>query len=217
MDDLKEAAKEIVQPARAAAKRARLTHSLFFDDDRGFGGDCSAHACGALEPCNGHTLDRVAKQRQAATKHDKKCPKIVLAGGCGFFLRCGCFFVQKRPFVRNSVCSQCLEGLFAILAECSQFCLRSFLSIENFKSKSITLLVGKGGVQGRENCEQQFCEQTGVSFLFSDISSTSGHGFLFQGCPTICPLQLEPVLGTIMRNNKRDENPPDSGKFGLNF
>ena len=34
--------------------------------------------------------------------------------------------IQKRPFVRNSVCSQFLEGLFAILAECSQFCLRSF-------------------------------------------------------------------------------------------
>ena len=34
--------------------------------------------------------------------------------------------LQKRPFVHNSVCSQFLEGLFAILAECSQFCLRSF-------------------------------------------------------------------------------------------
>ena len=33
---------------------------------------------------------------------------------------------QKRPFVHNSVCSQFLDGLFAILAECSQFCLRSF-------------------------------------------------------------------------------------------
>ena len=33
---------------------------------------------------------------------------------------------QKCPFVRNSVGSQFLEGLFAILAECSQFCLRSF-------------------------------------------------------------------------------------------
>ena len=30
---------------------------------------------------------------------------------------------QKRPFVHNSVCSQFLEGLFAILTECSQFCL----------------------------------------------------------------------------------------------
>ena len=34
--------------------------------------------------------------------------------------------IQKSPFVRNSVCSQFLEGLFAILAQCSQFCLRSF-------------------------------------------------------------------------------------------
>ena len=34
--------------------------------------------------------------------------------------------IQERPFVHNSVCSQFLEGLFAILAECSQFCLRSF-------------------------------------------------------------------------------------------
>ena len=33
---------------------------------------------------------------------------------------------QKRPFVHNSVCSQFLEGLFAIVAECSQFCLRPF-------------------------------------------------------------------------------------------
>ena len=35
-------------------------------------------------------------------------------------------FFQKRPFVHNSVCSQFLEGLFAILAECSQFCLGPF-------------------------------------------------------------------------------------------
>ena len=35
-------------------------------------------------------------------------------------------FDQERPFLHNSVCSQFLEGLFAILAECSQFCLRSF-------------------------------------------------------------------------------------------
>ena len=34
--------------------------------------------------------------------------------------------IQKRPFVHNSVCSQFLEGLFASLAECSQFCLSSF-------------------------------------------------------------------------------------------
>ena len=35
-------------------------------------------------------------------------------------------FHQKRQFVHNSVCSQFLEGLLAILAECSQFCLRAF-------------------------------------------------------------------------------------------
>ena len=34
--------------------------------------------------------------------------------------------IQKRPFVHNSVCSQFLEGLFALLDECSQFCLRPF-------------------------------------------------------------------------------------------
>ena len=38
----------------------------------------------------------------------------------------GMSLLQKRPFVHNSVCSQFLEALFAILAECSQFCLRSF-------------------------------------------------------------------------------------------
>ena len=32
---------------------------------------------------------------------------------------------QKRPFVHNSVYSQFWESLFAILAECSQVCLRS--------------------------------------------------------------------------------------------
>ena len=34
-------------------------------------------------------------------------------------------FFQKRPFVHNFVCSHFFEGLFAILGECSQFCLRS--------------------------------------------------------------------------------------------
>ena len=38
----------------------------------------------------------------------------------------GVLTCRERPFVHNSVCSQFLEGLFAILAECSQFCLRSF-------------------------------------------------------------------------------------------
>ena len=34
-----------------------------------------------------------------------------------------------------------------------------------FKRKSFILLVGRGGgVKGRKNCEQKFCEQTGVSY-----------------------------------------------------
>ena len=39
----------------------------------------------------------------------------------------GINFNQKRPFVHNSG-SRFLEGLLAILAECSQFCLRSLLT-----------------------------------------------------------------------------------------
>ena len=33
---------------------------------------------------------------------------------------------QKHPSVHDSLCSHFLEGLFAILAECSQLCLRVF-------------------------------------------------------------------------------------------
>ena len=54
--------------------------------------------------------------------------------------------VQKRPFVRNSVCSQFLEGLFAILAECSQFCLRSFNRIS--RGNLSLCWLGGGGVRG---------------------------------------------------------------------
>ena len=38
---------------------------------------------------------------------------------------CPTVLFQKRPFVHNSVCSQVSESLFAILVECSQFCLRA--------------------------------------------------------------------------------------------
>ena len=70
---------------------------------------------------------------------------------------------QKRPFVHNSVCSQFLEGLFAILAECSQFGLRSFES--KIKRKSITSLVGReGGVRGTKIVKKKICEQTGISY-----------------------------------------------------
>ena len=68
---------------------------------------------------------------------------------------------QKRQFVHNSVCSQFLEGLFAILSECSQFYLRSFIEIQ----EEIPHFTGweGGGVKERQNCEQKYCEQTGVS------------------------------------------------------
>jgi len=36
LDDLKEAAREVLQPKSGRAKRVRLTHSTFFDDERGF-------------------------------------------------------------------------------------------------------------------------------------------------------------------------------------
>ena len=51
--------------------------------------------------------------------------------------------IKKRPFVRNSVCSQFLEGLFAILAECSQFCLLSFN--RNSKGNPSFCWLGGGG------------------------------------------------------------------------
>ena len=71
-------------------------------------------------------------------------------------------FCHKRPFVHNSVCSQFLEDVFAILAECSQFCLRSLLEFQD----EIHHFAGweGGGVKVREFCEQTFCEQTGVSY-----------------------------------------------------
>ena len=62
---------------------------------------------------------------------------------------------QKRPFVHNSVCSQFLEGVFAILAECSQFCLRSFL-IEI--QEEIHYFAGweGGGVYGQNGVDLSF-------------------------------------------------------------
>ena len=46
--------------------------------------------------------------------------------------------IKKRHLVRNVVCSQFRESLFAIVAECSQYCLRC-------KGKSITLLGRREG------------------------------------------------------------------------
>ena len=63
------------------------------------------------------------------------------------------FKIQKRPFVHNSVCSQFLEGLFAILAECSQFCLSSF----NRNSRGNPSLCWlEGGVIGAKSVNKHF-------------------------------------------------------------
>ena len=95
--------------------------------------------------------------------------------------------IQKRLFVHNSVCSQ-LEGLFAVLAECSQFCLRSFFNRNSRGNPSLCWL-GKGGVKGRENCEQKFCEQTGVScetFFHLQHPKTPRTPNLSKICPSDC-------------------------------
>ena len=70
--------------------------------------------------------------------------------------------IQKRPFVQNSVCPQFLECLFAILVECPQFSLRSFLR-ENQEEIHHFAGYRRGGFKGHKNCEQKICEQTGVS------------------------------------------------------
>ena len=63
---------------------------------------------------------------------------------------------------RNSVCSQFLEGLFAILEGLFAM-LFEVLLIEI--QEDIHHFAGweEGGVKGHKNCEQTFCEQTGVS------------------------------------------------------
>ena len=71
--------------------------------------------------------------------------------------------VQKRPVVHNSVCSQFLESLFAILAECSQFCFRyfyyKFKTLES-RGNSSPYWLGGGWSKGHNHCEQNICEQT---------------------------------------------------------
>ena len=57
---------------------------------------------------------------------------------------------QKCPFVHNSVCSRFWESLFAIWAECSQFCLSVFSY--QFKWKFSTSLFVRGEVKGYQNC-----------------------------------------------------------------
>ena len=100
---------------------------------------------------------------------------LILFGG--FVCNFGCVFAIL--FVHNSVCLQFLEGVFAILAECShgrlfiilfvrsQFWLSVRNSVwgpsnRNSRGNPSFCWLG-GGVNEHKNCEQNFCEQTGVS------------------------------------------------------
>ena len=82
---------------------------------------------------------RLQQDQEALRRSQESCPKRygkkagLLSGMLGvifvvlmFILQIIMYEVQKRPFVHSSVCSLFLEGLFAVLAECSQFCLRCF-------------------------------------------------------------------------------------------
>ena len=91
----------------------------------------------------------------------------------------GCFF-QKWQFVHNSVCSQFSESLFAILAECSQFCWRDFKY--KFKRKSITLLFWEGGgLRGTKIVNKNFVKK----LAFPSFGISVGGGFE-PGGPEIC-------------------------------
>ena len=74
----------------------------------------------------------VSKQAEAASEKAPIVSKKAKVVNCNL----------KRPFVRNYFCSQFWESLFAILAECSQFCFRA--SQWKNKRKSITLLFWEG-------------------------------------------------------------------------
>ena len=95
-----------------------------------------------------------------------------------WFSRAGVYiFSQERPFVRNSVCSQVWGSLFAILAPCSQFCLRPL----NRNSRGNPSCWLEGVVKGHQNREQTFCEQTGVSYLGNtDSCEDSSLNRMFQ-------------------------------------
>ena len=56
-----------------------------------------------------------------------------------------------------------LGGLLAILAGCSQFCLRPFFLEIPEEIHHIAGWEGGGGVMGHKNGEQKLCEQTGAS------------------------------------------------------
>ena len=61
---------------------------------------------------------------------------------------------RKRPFVHDAVCLQFLEGLFAILAECSQFCLRPFN--RNSRRNPSLCWLGGGALWGTKIVNKNF-------------------------------------------------------------
>ena len=81
--------------------------------------------------------------------------------------------IQKRPFVHNSVCSQLLEGLFAILAECSQFCLRP----RNWRGNPSSCC-WEGGLMGTQIVNKNFVNkldnEVSKAFLHVDILACTG-------------------------------------------
>ena len=69
----------------------------------------------------------------------------------------------KAPKIHNSACSQFWECLFAIVAQCSQFCLRSF--VIEIQEEIHHSAGSEGGVEGHQSCEFFWGEQIGVSYL----------------------------------------------------
>ena len=80
------------------------------------------------------------------------------------------FRVEIGPFSETPICSyyfllRFLEGLFAILAECSQFCWGPLN--RNSRGNPSLCWLGRGAVKGDKNCEHNICEQTVNSAIVS--------------------------------------------------
>ena len=67
--------------------------------------------------------------------------------------------ISQCPFVHNSVCNF-LESLFAIVVE---FAILFEVLLMQIQEEIHHFAAWEGGVEGHQNCEQNFCEETGVS------------------------------------------------------
>ena len=83
---------------------------------------------------------------------------------------------QKRPFVHNSDCSPFLEGLFAILAECSQFCFEALLRVILEEIPHFAGWEG-GGLRGAKIVNRNFVNK--LAFPSKILVRNSGAG---NGC-----------------------------------